>query len=159
MRRFDEIELDSVPLGGVVEPGVIDLGMDSSDSDEAPRVRRLMALMTDVSLFTAISLALRPLLRDASSMASTIALAGFIVVISYYYFTGCWLLWGKTVGGAIFDVGIVATNPPVSLRQASLRWLGLILALLTGGLALLPAMLPSRRSLPDYLSGTRCVRS
>jgi len=154
MRRFDEIELDSVPLGGTEPSPALTATMDT---DDAPRIRRLLALLTDVSLFAAFTLALRPLLRDSASIAGAIALGGFILMFSYYYFAGCWLLWGKTVGGAIFDVRVASGNDHMSLRQASLRWLALLLSLGTGGLALLPATLPWRRSLPDYMSGTRCL--
>jgi uncharacterized RDD family membrane protein YckC len=153
MRRFDEIELDSVPLGGIEEPAAV----ESPASDEASRVRRLFALLTDLSLFAALAFALRPLLRDSDSVLGIVALSGFVLVLSYYYFAGCWLLWGKTVGGAIFDVRVAAVDETMSLKQASLRWLALLLSLLTGGIALLPAILPWRRSLPDVMSDTRCL--
>ena len=85
-------------------------------------------------------------------------LVGFIVVLSYYYFAGTWLLWGKTIGCTIFDVKVIAAGDgSMSLRRATLRWLGLCLSLLTGGLGFLLAALPSRLSLPDRISGTRCV--
>jgi hypothetical protein len=51
------------------------------------------------------------------------ALAGFIIVLSYYYFVGAWMLWGKTIGGAIFDVRVETRT----LRAASLRWTWLVL--------------------------------
>jgi len=86
------------------------------------------------------------------------ALAGFVLLISFYYFTGTWLLWGKTVGGTIFDVKVIsAGNDAMAFRQATQRWLGLCLSLLTGGLGFALAALPSRLSLADRLSRTRCI--
>jgi hypothetical protein len=81
-----------------------------------------------------------------------------VVVISYYYFVGTWLLWGKTVGGAIFDVKVVPSDSSaMALRDATLRWAGLYLSLATGGIGFALAALPSRRSLPDRISATDCI--
>ena len=83
-----------------------------------------------------------------------------MLLISYYYFVGTWLLWGKTVGGAIFDVKVIASDRGVmAFRRASQRWAGVILSLLTAGLGFALAAFPSRLSLADRLSGTRCVAS
>src|SRR3954463_8349188 len=103
--RFDEIELEAVAFEAALstEPAL--------DAD-APRFKRLAALLIDLSLFAALALALSPLLPAARPPFAVIALAGFVVVVSYYYYVGCWMLWGKTVGGAIFDVRIVAIRPP-----------------------------------------------
>ena len=81
-----------------------------------------------------------------------------MVVVSYYYYAGSWLLWGKTIGGAIFDVRVVPAHAPaMSLKSATLRWLGLYLSLATAGIGFLFAALPSRRSLADRISRTRCA--
>lgn len=152
MRRFDEVELQSVPLA--IDETPVAVPVDGAD---ASRIRRLFALLTDVSLFAALSLALLPLLPSPASPLAILALAGFVLVISYYYFAGCWLLWGKSVGGAIFDVRVASDQDHMSLRQASMRWFALLLSLATGGIGLLLAALPSRRSLPDRMSDTRCV--
>jgi len=45
----------------------------------------------------------------------------------------------------------------MAFRQASLRWFGVYISLLTGGIGFLLAALPSRLSLADRLSRTRCV--
>jgi hypothetical protein len=155
MPRFDEIELEPVPfepsrdVSAATEPAL--------DSD-APRLKRLLALLTDLSLFAALSLALSPLLPASMSAISAAALAGFVVVVSYYYYAGTWMLWGKTVGGAIFDVKVIGRPAiAVSLKNATLRWVGLYLSLLTGGLGFALAAFPWRRSLPDLMSRTRCV--
>ena len=156
MQRFDEIELNPVPL--IEEPSALSVLSVARSDDDASRFRRLLALLTDLSLFVALALALLPLLPLTRSMASIAALGGFVVMTSYYYFAGTWLLWGKTVGGAIFDVKVVATpNEAMSVKAASLRWAGLYVSLLTGGLGFLLAGLPSRRSLADRLSQTRCI--
>jgi uncharacterized RDD family membrane protein YckC len=154
MQRFDEVELEPVPL--IEEPAPVSeapLGIA-----DAPRFRRLLALLTDFSLFVALTLALSPLLPTTRNLMAIAALGGFVAMASYYYFVGSWLLWGKTVGGAIFDVRVVvASHAAMSLSAATLRWVGYCVSLLTGGLGFLLAILPSRRSLADRLSRTRCV--
>src|ERR1051326_5177620 len=146
--RFDEMELESVP--SIAEPPVI---LDVVD--DAPRFKRLCALLTDLSLFVALALALSPLLPPARDWFSVASLAGFVVIVSYYYFVGTWLLWGKTIGGAIFDVRVIAEA--MTPKAATLRWIGLYLSMLTAGIGFLFALLPSRRSLADRLSATDCV--
>jgi uncharacterized RDD family membrane protein YckC len=147
--RFDEIELEAVPLG-IEEP--------PPSSAVARRDRRLLALLTDLSLFAALALALSPLLPQPFAWPHLAALAGFVIVLSYYYFVGTWMLWGKTIGGAIFDVRVVPEGDgAMSLRDASLRWVAVYVSLATGGLGFMLAALPSRRSLPDRLSNTRCI--
>jgi uncharacterized RDD family membrane protein YckC len=148
--RFDEVELEAVLIPDVVTDV-------AAPTDDAPRWRRLLALFTDLSLFAALALALSPLLPNSYPWMQTAALAGFVVVLSYYYFAGTWLLWGKTIGGAIFDVRVIADAGAMTLRDASLRWAGVYLSLLTCGLGFALAALPSRRSVPDRMSGTHCV--
>ena len=151
--RFDEVEFESVPLEIAIAADPI----TSTDTD-APRLKRLAALIIDLSLFAALALALSPLLPASRNPWSIGALAGFVVVVSYYYYAGTWMLWGKTIGGTIFDVRVVpAHRPAMSLKSATLRWLGLYLSLATVGIGFLLAALPSRRSLADRLSRTRCV--
>lgn len=153
MAGFEELELQSLPAVDLEDPDP-DPGPDAG---AAPRIRRLMALLTDLSLFAALTLALAPLLPASRPWTAVASLAGFIVMLSYYYFAGSWLLWGKTVGGAIFDVR-VATGPSseMALGSATLRWAGIYASLITAGLGFALAALPSRRSLPDRLSGTDC---
>lgn len=207
MQRFDEVELEVVPLGGPA--GVLDgelssppaAGVDTflrgapavpdpevamatravtfgalpepvevepADAGErepltlpstpAPRFKRLLALLTDLSLFAAQALALSPLLPSARPWMAVASLTGFLVLVSYYYFVCCWLFWGKTVGGAIFDVRVVPDGATaMRIGDASLRWCGVYLSLALAGLGFLMAALPSRLSLPDRLSHTRCV--
>ena len=153
--RFDEIELEAVPLG--VEEAVAEVA--DVEGDDAPRGKRLLALLTDLSLFAALTLALLPLLPATFSPIPVAALGGFVVVMSFYYFVGSWLLWGKTIGGAIFDVKVVpAAGDAMSLQDATLRWVGVYASLLLAGLGFAVAVLPSRLSVPDRMSGTRCIR-
>jgi len=148
--RFDEIPLTPASVEPVPPQPV--------EVQHAPRFRRLLALLTDLSLFLALALALSPLLPPSMNWNAVAALGGFIVIVSYYYFAGTWWLWGKTIGGAIFDVKVVSTGTgAMPLRDASLRWAGLYLSLLTGGIGFLLALLPSRRSLADRLSRTLSI--
>jgi uncharacterized RDD family membrane protein YckC len=158
--RFDEIELESVPLGIEERNIEEEAPMPAAVEDDGParRGKRFLALLTDLSLFAALVLALSPLLPEPPQWPHLAALAGFVVVLSYYYFVVTWMLWGKTIGGAIFDVRVVpGAEKAMSLRDASLRWVAVYLSLATGGLGFMLAALPSRRSLPDRLSNTRCV--
>jgi uncharacterized RDD family membrane protein YckC len=161
MQRFDEIELEAVPLVDAAPLVTVEEPV-FGPAHPASRFRRLLALFTDLSLFVALALALSPLLPAAQKWTTIAALAGFVIVLSYYYFVGTWLLWGKTVGGAIFDVKVVpadapADAPAMALRNATLRWAGVCLSLATGGIGFALAALPSRRSLPDRISATDCV--
>ncbi|HUR79377.1 MAG TPA: RDD family protein [Thermoanaerobaculia bacterium] len=151
--RFDEVELEAVLVPDV--PAVA----AAPPTDDAPRWRRLLALCTDLSLFAALTLALSPLLPASPDWIQLASLAGFVIVLSYYYFAGTWLLWGKTIGGAIFDVRVIADAGAMTLRDASMRWAAVYLSLVTFGLGFALAALPSRRSLPDRMSSTHCVAS
>ena len=151
--RFDEVELEAVPLGIEEDATPVTL----ATNEDASRWRRLLALLTDLSLFAALALALSPLLPQPYTPMTVAALAGFVIVLSYYYFVGTWMLWGKTIGGAIFDVRVIADDGAMTLRAASMRWAALFLSLLTGGIGFMLAALPSRRSLPDRMSSTKCV--
>lgn len=132
----------------------------------ASRFHRTVGLLTDLSLFVALALALSPLLRYHTDWQSTLraewptvlGLAGFLLLLSYYYFVTCWLIWGKTVGGTIFDVRVVSEDG-ASMRGRNLtrRWAAILLSIALCGLGFLPALLPGGRSLPDRLSRTRCI--
>jgi len=112
--RFDEVEL---------EPVTFDLSEPAPPpAAHASRFRRLAALLIDLSLFAAFTLALSPLLPPSIGWMTVAGLAGFVVLVSYYYFVGTWMLWGKTIGGAIFDVRVAGA---MSFRNASLRWVAL----------------------------------
>jgi hypothetical protein len=150
-QRFDEMELEAVPLVAVPVVTV-------DEGTAAPRFKRLLALLTDLSLFAALALALSPLLPATQDWSSIASLAGFVVVMSYYYYVGTWLIWGKTIGGAIFDVKVVPSgDAAMSLRDATLRWAAVLLSLATAGLGFALAALPSALSLPDRVSSTHCV--
>src|SRR3954454_16384653 len=141
--RFDEVELEAVPE---IEDAPVAVVVERS----APWYKRLLALLTDLSLFAALVLALLPLLQP-NHWPSIAALAGFVIVVSFHYFVGTWLLWGKTIGGAIFDVRVVAQDyEAMAFKSAMQRWLALYLSLLTGGIGFL-------FSLPDRMSATRSV--
>ena len=148
MQRFDEMELRSVlPLDAAVPLPAL----PAAPSTGAAWSRRLLGLITDLSLFAALALGLSPLLAAPAEWLAITGLAGFVILVSYYYFVGTWLLWGKTVGGAIFDVRVVPSNDPaMSVKAASLRWMGVLLSLVTLGIGFLA-------SLPDRLSGTHSV--
>lgn len=132
--RFDEVELQGVEGVEVVESS------SRRATESAPLVdsktRRLvsfiLALLTDLSLFAALSLALFPLMPQPWGWRELTSLGGFVLMLSYYYFAGAWMLWGKTIGGAIFDVRVEART----LRAASGRW-----AMIVAGVAVLGTLI------------------
>lgn len=163
MARFDEVELQPAMLGEEIAASATGA---AAGGKRAPLFKRLAAFLTDLSLFLALVLALSPLLPERADLATAwhddwvpiLSLAAFVVLVSYYYFVGTWLLWGKTVGGAIFDVKVVAEEgATMDVSRAGRRWGALYLSLLSGGLGSLLALLPSRRSLADRLSATWCI--
>jgi uncharacterized RDD family membrane protein YckC len=156
--RFDEVELEGGTSAMVLGEAVpAEAPIESRDG--APRGKRLLALLTDLSLFAALVLALSPLLPQPSAWFHIAALGGFTLVVSYYYFVGTWVLWGKTIGGAIFEVRVVPATGggAMSVIDASVRWAAVLLSLASAGLGFALAALPSARSLPDRVSNTRCV--
>lgn len=156
--RFDEVELQPVPMPDAIDAAAPPPAPAEPSSSDAPRFRRLLALLTDLSLFIAFALALSPLLPAGTNWTAILGLVGFVVITSFYYFVGSWLLWGKTIGGAIFDVRVVASSDEaMSFYSASVRWAAVFVSILTAGIGFAFAALPGRLSLPDRLSGTRCV--
>jgi uncharacterized RDD family membrane protein YckC len=165
-RRFDEVDLLTVPD---LAPAVVSRpAVEATPTFAvAPRWRRFLALAIDISLFVALALVLSPLLppqRDlfvALEEAWPIFLggAGFLLLLSYYYFTGSWLIWGRTIGSAIFDLRVVSDDgAALTARAVSRRWLATLLSLASAGAGFLPALLPSARTLGDRFSSTHSVR-
>ena len=167
--RFDELEwtLDPpVPTALVArQPNMAGTPSDA-EIIPAPRYRRILTCLIDLSLVAALGLALSPLIADHGGIGQTLkeegpavlSLAGFLLIVSYHYYVGSWLLWGKTIGGAIFDVKVVdAEGLPVSFPNATRRWGSALFSLLLAGVGFMLAGLPHRRSLPDILSESQCV--
>jgi uncharacterized RDD family membrane protein YckC len=120
-------------LGPRAVAGLIDLG-----------VCGVVAVMILVALLTQ---GVRPSLSDwpAGSV--------FLLTFSFLYSVLPLAFWGRTPGMVL--AGLRSTSPegqPMTFRQASFKWLGLVL---TVALAALPLLLVlTGRSLSDMLSGT-----
>jgi uncharacterized RDD family membrane protein YckC len=168
-KRFDEVELETlVPAEEPFETATAALPGNAAPQglSHAALARRVLTSLTDFSLFLALALALSPLIPERADLATTIrsdwpaliSLVAFILMVSYYYFVGSWMLWGKTVGGALFDVKVIpADGTAMDVRRATKRWASISLALLSAGVGFLMAALPSRRSLLDRVSRTIVV--
>ncbi|HEY0591950.1 MAG TPA: RDD family protein [Thermoanaerobaculia bacterium] len=179
MARFDEIELikeptaDPSPLRPLprfeppLEPPIQHPAAARPPESGAPLLKRILAFLTDISLLLALALALSPLLPQRGTAADSLSagwpayasLAAFLLLLSWYYVVGSWIIWGRTVGGTIFDTRVVAVDgAPPSVAAATRRWLwtGISLALL--GLPFLIGAFGSKRTLAERLSGTRTVR-
>ncbi len=163
-RRFDEIELypDSFPVDILLHPAEVPPTPPVEERDPAAvsAWKRAMAFLTDVTLFVALGLALTPLLPSFAEehWAPWTAFASFLLLLSFFYFVGSWLIWGKTLGGTLFDVKIVgAEGQPATLREAVLRWIAIFVSIGTGGIGFALALLPSGRSLSDRISNTTAI--
>lgn len=174
--KFDELELFKGPdeiapgpraLPETPGPGVPDPTTEST-LVPAPRWRRTLAFATDVSLFLALALAMSPLLDIRASVSATmraewpavLSFAGFILLLSFHYFVGSWSVWGRTVGGSIFETRVVAIDgSPLDFRSSARRWAWMLASFATGGLGFLLAILPGGRSLADRMSASRSLLS
>ena len=125
----------------------------------------MLTFGTDTSLFVALALALTPLLPSRGDRLTTLqrdwltilAFGAFVLLLSFYYFVLSWTVWGKTVGGAIFDQRIAAEDgTAITFRAAARRWAGTLAAIATFGGGFVLALLPGAKSLPDRMSESRC---
>jgi len=170
--RFDEMELFKGPAADEAEvqapapareekAPAADPGMAV-----APRWRRTLAFATDASLFLALALAMSPLLDFRANFEETlraewpamIAFAGFVLLLSFHYFVVSWAVWGRTVGGSIFDTRVTLVDgSPIDFRNASLRWAWMLVSVATCGLGFLVGIVPGGRSLADRMSNSRSL--
>ncbi len=170
--KFDELELfkgpDEVPQGPrpvmmeAQEPPPIAAAVP------APRWRRTLAFATDASLFLALALAMSPLLEirptlDATLRAEWPALASFtafILLLSFHYFVVSWAVWGRTVGGSIFDTRVTSLDgSPIDFKSSARRWAWMLASIATCGLGFVIAIFPGGRSLADRMSQSRSLLS
>ena len=161
-RRFDEVELfpDSFPAEMIVHSAPVAVPHSDSSSSPAPLGKRILSALADFALFLALALVLTPLLPPLNwqNWSAWTSFGGFLLLVSFFYFVGSWLIWGKTVGGALFDVRIVGDDGEPATFEASLkRWVAMLASVLTGGIGFTPALLPSRKSMADRLSKTRAI--
>ena len=178
MARFDEIELIKEPTAdfpplrplpplpiAVREPQIVEPPAAAPRSG-APLHKRALGFLTDVSLLLALALALTPLLPQRATLAETLAkgwpaisaMAAFLLLISWYYFAGSWLLWGRTVGATIFDTKVVSLDgASPTVGAATRRWLWAGISLVTLGLPFLVGLFGERRTLAERMSGTRTI--
>lgn len=184
MARFDEVELIREPSGSTIpklalvrsdlEPRETDSGAHPVAHPMAPRrhraavPRRVLALATDLALFTALGLALSPLLPQRAGLLESIAdgwmaflsLVAFLLLLSWYYFAGSWLIWGRTIGGTIFETRVVEeSGTPLRLGSASRRWAWTLVSVATGGIGFLLGALPGGRTLADRMSRSVVIES
>ncbi len=171
--RFDELELFKGP-SEVPETRPVTAAHGNGDTmapvvqSPAPRWRRTFAFATDASLFLALALAMSPLLNIRMSVEETlndewpalVAFAGFILLLSFHYFVVSWAVWGRTVGGSIFDTRVTLVDgSPIDFRNSALRWAWMLVSIATCGLGFLVGIVPGGRSLADRMSHSRSLLS
>ncbi len=134
----------------------------------AGALSRLAAFAADVGaswgLYTVGTLLLNSAVKLVTGHTYTLTnhqLVAFIVLAfwEFFYFTYQWAVSGKTLGMAILGLQVVTVEGgPVSVRQATLRTLGLGLSLLTLGIGFLGIIFQrERRALDDFIVGTAVV--
>lgn len=169
--RFDEMELFKGPAVEAETEAAEQAQEEKLPAAEtglavAPRWRRTLAFATDASLFLALALAMSPLLNLRASFDETLraewpamtAFAGFVLLLSFHYFVVSWAVWGRTVGGSIFDTRVTLVDgSPIDFRNASLRWVWMLVSVATCGLGFLVGIVPGGRSLADRMSNSRSL--
>lgn len=170
--KFDELELFKGP--DEVPQGPRPVTMEAQEPPRvaaavpAPRWRRMFAFATDASLFIALALAMSPLLEIRPTFESTLrgqwpALASFtafILLLSFHYFVISWAVWGRTVGGSIFDTRVTSLEgSAIDFKSSSRRWVWMLASIATCGLGFVIAILPGGRSLADRMSQSRSLLS
>lgn len=155
MDRFDE-----VTLRGAHRERTTRIGSDPEGPGlVAPLWRRGLATIVDLSLLAALLFAFKPFYPPSGSILAWLSMAGFLLLFSLHYFVPSWMVWGRTLGAAILAVRVTSPDAAgVTFRRAARRWLGVVASVGTAGAGFLAALSPSRRSLPDRVSGTFVVR-
>ena len=84
--------------------------------------------------------------------------AAFMLLLSFHYFVVSWSVWGRTVGGSIFDTRVASLDgTAIDFRSSALRWAWMLVSIATGGVGFLVALLPGGRSLADRMSQSRSL--
>ena len=128
-------------------------------------VTRAVALLIDLFAVNAIAVLtggaidlLAKLLGGDESLNARQALAGGTVWFLWLglYFVIFWTLTGQTPGDRLMSIRVVATKRErIRIRQAVLRFIGLLLAALPFGLGFLPILIDDRRrGFHDWLAKT-----
>ncbi|MGK2857212.1 MAG: RDD family protein [Thermoanaerobaculia bacterium] len=170
--KFDELELfkgpDEVPQGLRAVTMETEEPSPPAAAVPAPRWRRTLAFATDASLFLALALAMSPLLEMRTTFEATVraewpalvSFSAFILLLSFHYFVVSWAVWGRTVGGSIFDTRVAAVDGgPIDFKSSARRWAWMLASIATCGLGFFVALLPGGRSLADRMSQSKSLVS
>lgn len=170
--KFDELELFKGPDEVLQGPRPVTTEVMEQPpvaaAVPAPRWRRTLAFATDASLFLALTLAMSPLLEIRPTFEATVraewpallSFAAFILLLSFHYFVVSWAVWGRTVGGSIFDTRVASEDgSPIDFKSSARRWGWMLASIATCGLGFLIALLPGGRSLSDRMSQSRSLLS
>lgn len=128
-------------------------------------VTRAVALLIDLFVANAIAVLtggaidlLAKLLGGDQSLNAQQALAGGLVWFLWLglYFVVFWTLTGQTPGDRMMSIRVFSTNSDrIRIRQAVLRFIGLLLAALPLGAGFLPILVDERRrGFQDWLAKT-----
>jgi len=148
----ETIALDpSPPVDGSASP--------AHPLEQAGVAPRLAAGIIDLMIHVALVASLvggSTLLGVPIGWRHAVPLAFVVLLFSFLYHVVPLAFWGQTPGMAAADLRVRTLDDlPLSLPQATRRWLALLLTLATAGLGVLLAL--GGRSLADRLSGSQTL--
>jgi len=170
VRRDDdglELQLESAGAPAAEEQSPVVVAVTPSDSAEAPKRRRLAAALIDVLLLGGINVAVLYLTLGivGLSMADVFALppipmGAFLMLLNGGYLVAFTAANGQTIGKMLFGVRVIGDDQQrVDIPGAFLRTAGILLTLVTFGIAYLPALVSrDGRALHDRLARTRVIK-
>jgi uncharacterized RDD family membrane protein YckC len=117
-------------------------------------------MLYDVLLVLAIWLfTLFPFVAAANDAVAGAAMQSLLFVEMFSFFAYFWVARGQTLGMLAWRLHVVTVDGhPITLKQALLRFIGGLLAVITLGLGFAWQLFDAhRRSWPDLISGTRII--
>jgi uncharacterized RDD family membrane protein YckC len=167
-----ELQLDPVSNSSIVEPdraAPAPVATDDAGADAAPapKARRMAAALVDLSLLIGMNAAVLYLtvaivglsMSDALTLPP-VPMGAFLLLLSGGYLVAFTAANGQTIGKMLFNVRVIGEDSGrVDIPGALLRAAGILLTVVTFGLAYVPALLSrDGRALHDRLAKTRVIR-
>ena len=117
----------------------------------------LLAIIAIWMLGTALLL---PFHHGLAFPARTIGYQLYLLSLAYLFFVGFWMHGGQTIGMMAWRLTLQSeTHTPLTLKESSLRFLGLLLAIPLTPIVILSTLFNYPMAyVQDKLSATRCVQ-
>ncbi len=140
--------------------------MASSGRAEAPGLaRRLAAILYDsllvIALLIVATALILPLTRGHAIAPGNLWYQGYVLLVAFAFFGGCWTLRGQTLGMLAWRLRIERRDGgPVRWRDALIRFAAALLSWTVLGLGFLWVLVDRQRlAWHDHLSRTHLVKS